>query len=79
MRQDSTGLLSNSLNPAWDVLRFGNETHNQRPPWPFVFFLTQIFLSQAAMFVNSLIFPPFHNSQFERIYKYKVDSHRRHK
>ena len=51
MRQDSTGQLSNSLNSAWDVLRFCNETHNQTLTFCF-FFLTQIFLSQAAMFVK---------------------------
>lgn len=36
------------------------------------FFLTQIFLSQAAMFVNSLIFPPFQNSQFDQSYNLQV-------
>lgn len=65
MHQDPTGPSSNPLNPAWDVLRFGNETQSKTTMT--FSFLTQIILSQAAMFVDSLIFPSFQNSQFEEI------------
>lgn len=39
----------------------------QSPPWPLFFSLPIFFLSQAAMFVISLIFLPFLNSQFKQI------------